>query len=82
MFTLKDSIKNHGKLDNRNINVVKFIVTSEHFSKAFQAQKEAFHFVSPFIMTTELVKAFQSMSFVDKMEIMNTVLEKAKMKGK
>lgn len=29
-------------------------------------------------MTQELVKAFQSMSFPDKMEIMNAVLEKAK----
>lgn len=29
-------------------------------------------------MTKELVKAFQSMSFTDKMEIMNAVLEKAK----
>ncbi|MDE5769254.1 MAG: Arc family DNA-binding protein [Oscillospiraceae bacterium] len=32
-------------------------------------------------MTAELIKAFQSMSFVDKMEIMNAVLEKTKMKG-
>lgn len=29
-------------------------------------------------MTKELVKAFQSMSFTDKMEIMNAVLEKTK----
>ena len=29
-------------------------------------------------MTAELVKAFQSMNFVDKMEIMNAVLEKTK----
>ncbi|MDE6776419.1 MAG: hypothetical protein K2J25_00635 [Oscillospiraceae bacterium] len=29
-------------------------------------------------MTAELVKAFQSMNFVDKMEIMNAVLEKVK----
>lgn len=32
-------------------------------------------------MTTELLKAFQSMDFVDKIEIMNAVLEKTKMKG-
>ena len=29
-------------------------------------------------MTSELIKAFQSMNFVDKMEIMNAVLEKVK----
>ena len=29
-------------------------------------------------MTKELIKAFQSMSFTDKMEIMNAVLEKTK----
>ena len=32
-------------------------------------------------MTKELVKAFQSMNFVDKIEIMHAVLEKTKMKG-
>lgn len=32
-------------------------------------------------MTAELIRAFQSMSFVDKMEIMNAVLEKTRMKG-
>ena len=75
-----------GRTDNPNISTESYIggdnngvqaiknngaVTISQSSRAEQQDE----------MTQELVKAFQSMSFPDKMEIMNAVLEKVKNKN-
>lgn len=67
----KESINNQNTTINNSVQAVKSPVTIGKDATEIQFDE----------MTAELVKAFQGMNFVDKMEIMNAVLEKTKMKG-
>ena len=67
----KESINNQNTTINGGVQAVKSPVTIGTTLTEIQFDE----------MTAELIRAFQSMSFVDKMEIMNAVLEKKKMKG-
>ena len=66
-----ESINNQNTTINGSVQAVKSPVTINTAMTELQFDE----------MTMELVKAFQSMNFVDKMEIMNAVLEKTKTKG-
>ncbi|MDE5754585.1 MAG: helix-turn-helix domain containing protein [Oscillospiraceae bacterium] len=67
----KESINNQNTTINGGVQAVKSPVTIGTTLTEIQFDE----------MTAELIRAFQSMSFVDKMEVMNAVLKKTKMKG-